>query len=1066
MTDQTSERAFESAVEAMLLEGGWVRGDRSEWDVDLALFPARAVAFMAAAQPELWERLTGRLGDRLEGLVMEQLVRELGLKGVLGVLRRGFRFQGCTLRLAQFRPAHGLNPEAVRLFALNELAVTRQVRCHPGRGDTVDVLLSLNGVPVATCELKNPMTGQTWRDAVRQYKADRDPDAAVFRFAERALVHFAADCDEVHMTTRLAGEATRFLPFNRGSRPGGVGCGAGNPRHSSGYRSGYFWEETLRRGRFLDIIGSYLFVEARDEKVYDSGGARTVRHETLIFPRYHQLDAVDRLVETARGDGPGRNYLVQHSAGSGKTNSISWLAHRLASLHTPDDSKVYDCVLVISDRRVLDRQLQDALHQIDHAQGVVKAIDRDSKQLARALVDGTKIVVTTLQKFPFVLKGLLAIAENGGEDGGTDATAAGRARTRRWRSEIAGRCYAVIVDEAHSGQTGDSAREMKAILGSRPEDARSRGGAAGPGDWQDGLNAVVESRGSQPNLSFFAFTATPKAKTVELFGRRGPGGVPEPFHVYSMRQAIEEGFILDVLGNYTDYDTYFRLVRNAEGDREFPKRRTATVLAKFASLHPHNIEQKTEVIVEHFRNHVRHRIGGRAKAMVVTSSRLHAVRYKQAFDRYIAERGYRDVHPLVAFSGTVRDPDTGEEFTEPSMNTDRVTGRPISEAALPGRFDTPDHRILLVAEKYQTGFDQPMLQAMYIDKRLGGVQAVQTLSRLNRTAPGKDAPFVLDFVNHPEDIRTAFAPYYDRARLQGCTDPYQLDRLKHHLDEARVYHLGEVDAFAAVFYQPPGRESGRGHARLQRHIQPAVGRFSRLESEQQTEFRDRLSAFVGLYAFVSQIIPYADSDLEKLSAFGRALLPHLRHDQQTVHLDDSDVELEYYRLQLVSSGAIALEGDEDGDTGYGDGDALLAGPSAVGTGSPEEPEAPLSEIIARLNDRFGTDFTESDRLFLQQIHHDAVSRDDIRSTALANDFDKFSLGIRPQLKELMIRRMTDNDTLVTRCLNNPDYQEIVFNGLLKAIFNAIEPQQLLPLTTLAPVGESAGTAPTAAPGHA
>ena len=548
MTNQTNEHAFESTVESMLLDCGWHKGDLAEWDVGLALFPARAIAFIQATQPEQWTEMAALHGDNLERLIVETLVRELDSKGTLDILRHGFRFYGRTFRLASFKPAHGLNPEALMQFERNELTVTRQARCHPERDETLDLLFALNGVPVATCELKNPMTGQTWEDAVRQYQQDREPNAPIFHFKRRALVHFAADPDEVHMTTRLTGESTRFLPFNRGSHPGAVQCGAGNPQHLSGYRTGYFWQEVLERERFLDILGSYVFVERRDEKVEDARGAHTERREAVIFPRYHQLDAVGRLVAAAEADGAGRNYLIQHSAGSGKTNSISWLSHRLASLHNASDEKVYDCVVVITDRRVLDQQLQDAIYQIEHAQGVVKAIDQDSRQLAEALVDGTMIVITTLQKFPFVMRGLLRIA---GADPSESPTEAEQTRAAEWRQAIAGRRYAVIVDEAHSSQTGESAREMKAILGAR---ALAAGDDAE--DWQDGLNAVVESRGPQPNLSFFAFTATPKGKTVELFAP-GTGGKPQPFHVYSMRQAIEERFILDVLRNYTDYDTYY-----------------------------------------------------------------------------------------------------------------------------------------------------------------------------------------------------------------------------------------------------------------------------------------------------------------------------------------------------------------------------------------------------------------------------------------------------------------------------------------------------------------------------
>ena len=1023
MTTQTTEQAFESTIESMLLDAGWRAGDLGEWDVERALFPARAVAFIRETQPDEWAQMAALHGDDLEARIVETLARELDLKGALDVLRHGFRFSGGTFRLAYFAPAHGLNPDALARFERNELTVTRQVPCHPGKQDTVDVVFALNGVPVATCELKNPMTGQDWRNAVRQYQQDRDPNAPLFRFKRRALVHFAADPDEVHMTTRLAGDGTRFLPFNRGSNPGAVHCGAGNPANPDGYRTDYFWREVIERERFLDILGSYVFLETREEKVEDAKGARTEKRETMIFPRYHQLDAVHGLVGAARADGPGRNYLIQHSAGSGKTNSISWLSHRLASLHTAADEKVFDCVVVITDRRILDRQLQDAIYQIEHAQGVVQAIDENSQQLAKALADGTKIVITTLQKFPFVMRGLLRVAGAGAP---AEATESEQAQAAALREAIAGRRYAIIVDEAHSSQTGESAAEMKRLLGSRALDV-----VGDIEDAEDGLNAVIESRVPQPNLSFFAFTATPKGKTIQLFGRTGPNGKPEPFHVYSMRQAIEEGFILDVLQHYIDYDAYYRIVKQAEDDPDLPKRRTSVALAKFMTIHAHNIAQKTEVIIEHFRNHVRHLMGGRAKAMVVTSSRLAAVRYMQAFRSYIAEHGYEDeIRPLVAFSGTVFDPDTGEEFTEPRMNTDVVTGKSISESALPDRFGSSDYQILLVAEKYQTGFDQPLLQAMYVDKRLDGVQAVQTLSRLNRTAPGKQPPFVLDFVNDPEDIQAAFSPYYDQTQLEKPSDPYRLDELKHELDGMQVYHHAEVEAFAQVFYLPPAQQRTSDHARLEAHLQPAVGRFGDLDEDEQMVFRDRLSAFVHLYAFLSQVIPYGDSDLERLSSYGRILLPHLQpdHDADAVHLGD-DVELEYYRLQRVSQVSIAIAEE---------GGVYVTGPGEMGSGDPEDEQAPLSEIIERLNERFGTSFTDEDRLFFEQVRERAVRDEDVRNLASANTFEKFALGLRPQLEKLMIGRMADNDAIVTRYLDDSDFRELATEVLAREIFAAVE----------------------------
>ena len=1026
MADTYTERAFETYVEATLLErGGWQRGTIAEWDVERALFPARVCAFLEATQPELWAEMRALHAAGLEDLVIEALVRELAVKGTLHVLRHGFKCYGKTFRPAFFKPAHARNDAALALSERNVLTVTRQVPCHPGRRDTVDLLLALNGLPVATCELKNPATGQTWRHAVRQYREDRDPRAPLFGFKTRALVHFAADPDEVHMSTRLSGDATRFLPFNRGSRPGDVQCGAGNPRHASGHRTGYFWEDVLHRDSVLDILGHFMFVETREE---NRGGADGTprRAETLIFPRYHQLDAVRKLVAAARAEGPGRNYLIQHSAGSGKTNSIAWLSHRLASLHDAEDAKVFDCVVVITDRRVLDRQLQDAIYQIEHAQGVVTTIDRDSRQLAAALIDGTKIVVTTLQKFPFVLRGLLHAAGAASQEA---ATAGETERAKAWQAEIATRRYAVIVDEAHSSQTGETARELKAILGANAEEPDDDGQ-----DWEDRLNQVMASRGRQPNLSFFAFTATPKAKTLEVFGRPGTGGAPQAFHLYSMRQAVEEGFILDVLAHYTTYATYYGLLKNVADDPHLPRKKAARALAKFMSLHPHNIEQKTEVIVEHFRGKVRPRLGGRAKAMVVTPSRLHAVRYKRSFDRYLAEHGYTDIRPLVAFSGTVRDPDTGLDYTEPGMNADVVTGAPIAEGALPGRFGSADYQVLLVANKYQTGFDQPLLCAMYVDKRLDGVQAVQTLSRLNRTLPGKDAPFVLDFVNTAEDVFRAFKPYYDRTETDGVSDPMKLEALKHALDREQVYHWSEVEAFARVFYKPADRQGAADHADMQRHLHPAVDRFGRIEDEDRREkFRERLSAFVKTYAYLSQIVPYTDPELEMLYSFGRLLLPHLPTGRDgTVIKAGDDVALQYYRLERVSSGPIAI----------GEGEAQpLKPPSDVGTRTARDGQAPLSEIIEVLNERFGTQFVEEDRLFFEQIKARACRNDRVVRAAGANPFDKFALGIRGLIEELMIERMGENDRIVTRYVSDEAFRGSAFPILARAIFDAVHTRQ-------------------------
>ena len=1025
MPGQTNENAFETYVEEILLTtGGWKSGSNAEWDKERALFPAQVFAFIADSQPKLWQAMRDLHAAGLEALLLNTLVKELDAKGSLHVLRHGFKFYGKTFRLAYFKPAHGANFEVLELYGKNRLTVTRQVPCHPGDNRTLDMVLAVNGLPVSTIELKNPGTGQNWRHAVRQYKEDRDPRAPLFDFKKRALVHFAADSEEVHMTTRLAGGKTYFLPFNRGSHPGKIICGAGNPQHESGYRTGYFWEDVLQFQSFMDILGHFMFLEKKEEKVDDGrGGHRVVTRETMIFPRYHQLDSVRKMVSVSRLEGPGFNYLIQQSAGSGKTNTISWLSHRLASLHTVDDVKIFDCVVVITDRQVLDRQLQDAIYQIEHAQGVVKAIDQDSKQLAAALIDGTKIVITTLQKFPFVLRGLLHAA---GADRQDEATDEQKADAAKWEAEIAKRRYAIIVDEAHSSQSGETARELKAILGisAQPENPEEEP------DWEDRLNQVMQSRGRQPNLSFFAFTATPKGKTLELFGRKGEGGLPEAFHLYSMRQAIEEEFILDVVKNYTTYATYYRLVKAIEDDPNLPKKKAARALAKFMSLHPHNIEQKTEVIVEHFRQKVRGHLGGQAKAMVVTSSRLHAVRYMQAFERYIAENKYTDIRPLVAFSGTVKDPDTGIEYTEPGMNPDCVSGKPISEKQLPERFASPDYQVLLVANKYQTGFDQPLLCAMYVDKRLDGVQAVQTLSRLNRKIPGKENPFVLDFVNEAEDIYKAFKPYYDATSLQEESDPQKLEKLKHELDAAQVYFWSEVEAFARVFYKPVARQAAQDHAGMQLHLQPAVDRFKAMEDDaKRSAFREMLNGYVNIYSFMSQIMPYGDPSLEMLYSFGRFLLPHLPLDRDTERVKIGDeVGLRYYRLERIYSGEITLrDGDPEG----------VKSPTDVGTGKAKDEKVPLSEIIKVLNERFGTNFTDEDRFFFEQIREKATANEQVVKLRRANPFDKFQLGLKQLLADLMVQRMADNDKIVTRYMDDKEFGDAAFTVLSKAIYDSI-----------------------------
>ena len=995
------EIAFEAAIEESLLTyGGFLKGDPEASDRELALDRGELFAFLRGSQPKTWSKLEGLLGPQTEATVLDDLLGALALRGSLDVLRHGFKCYGKKLHLAYFAPAHGMNPETQALYEANRLSVTRQVKYSSASENSIDLVLSLNGLPIVTAELKNPMSGQTWHDAVWQYKADRDPTATIFRFKLRALVHFAVDPDEAHMTTKLEGKATRFLPFNRGN-----GAAAGNPVNPGGYKTAYLWEQVWARDSLMDILARFLHLQVDEKRL----GGKTVKRETMIFPRYHQLDCVRKAEADARLQGAGRNYLIQHSAGSGKSNSIAWLAHRLASLHSAGDEKIFDSVVVVTDRRVLDKQLQETIYQFEHKQGVVERIDENSSQLAEALEAATPIVITTLQKFPFVTEKI---------------------------GQLPKRRYAVIVDEAHSSQSGESAKTMKDVLAGAQvaEQAADEVAEDDLDDYQEEVIKAMAARGHQKNLSFFGFTATPKYKTLEVFGRPGADGKPVPFHLYSMRQAIEEGFILDVLAAYTTYKTYYGLIKATEDDPEVEKKQAAKALARYMSLHPYNIAQKTEVMVEHFRAHTRHKIAGRAKAMVVTGSRLHAVRYKQSFDRYLAEHGYSDIKTLVAFSGEVPDPDvSGLTYTEVGMNEG------IREKQLPDRFAGDDYQVLLVAEKYQTGFDQPLLHTMYVDKRLSGVQAVQTLSRLNRTAPGKEDTFVLDFVNDPEEIFRSFQPYYEVTQIGEQATAAQLYALQAELDAAHIYYLEDVEGFCSVFFAPKASQTPGDHAKMNAWLDKAVQRFAERSTTDDgvtdcEEFRGRLIAFRNLYAFLSQVIPYGDSDLEKLYTYVRFLITKLpRRASGPQYRFDDEVSLKYYRLQKISEGGIALAPGVGGE---------LDGPTEVGTGVVEDEKVELSTLIEIINERFGTSFTPADELFFSQIREEAVADEQLQQAATANPLEAFKLVFDKALEGLFIDRMDQNEAITAKFLDNPEFRGAVSRYLMKQVYEQIRGEAL------------------------
>lgn len=1014
-----TETDFEVAIEhGLTSRGGYARRSPDDFDEDLCLFPADVLSFLKDTQPQKWDQLEALLKGQTADQVLSDLTKELATKGSLHVLRHGFRCYGKTLRMAYFQPNTSMNPETTTLYAKNRLTITRQVaftsvkKAPGGKGKRciLDVTLAVNGLPVATAELKNNLgfTPQRAADAKTQYMRDRDERDLMFKFRERSLVHFAVDPDEVWMTTRLKGGETFFLPFNKGHNRG-----AGNPPVEGNWKTAYLWDEVLARDSLLDILQRFMHLEVKEKKIATERGPKTIRKETMIFPRYHQLDAVRKLVAHAKARGAGRNYLVQHSAGSGKSNSIAWLAHRLAGLHDAADAKIFHSVIVVTDRLVLDQQLQNTIYQFEHKTGVVEKIDENTQQLARAISNGVPIIITTIQKFPFIAQALRTLEEKGEELSMTTAD----------------KRYAVIVDEAHSSQTGETASALRGMLNKDGIEAAVAAQLSDVEDenlTEDAKRAILRDtlrRGRQPNLSFFAFTATPKFKTKAMFDEPGPDG-QSPFHEYTMKQAIEESFIMDVLKNYTTYKRFYGLVKQIENDPQVPKRAAAKILTRFLTLHPHNIEQVVTIIVEHFRANVMHEIGGRAKAMVVTGSRLEAVRYKLAFDRYIAERGYKGIKSLVAFSGAVEDPAIPERaYTEVAMNNG------LPEAELPETFDSDEFRVLLVADKYQTGFDQPLLQAMYVVKRLAGVQAVQTLSRLNRMAPGKARTFVLDFANEEDDIFKAFKPYYEDTPVGENVDPQRLNELQHRVLEWAIFAPEDVSSFSVVWYGKKKDHTASDHRTMNAILDRAVDAFQRREEEEREEFRGQITAFRNLYAFLSQIIPYQDSELEQFYTFCRNLISKLPPpgDGSSFTLDD-EVALKYFRIQQITQGSISLD---DGETDP------LKGPTDVGSGGRKDEEVGLKDLVERLNERFGTSFNRADQLFFEQVRESAEGDDRIVKAALANKYDNFASYLERMLDELFIDRMDGNEEVFSKVMSDQPFRAAVHKGLARELYERI-----------------------------
>lgn len=988
----TGERDFEDDIEALLGKAGWktfvkerreaeLNGEskwlvaQKDYDRKIAIKTDSLISFIKETQPKEWAKVEGLYGAKAKDEFMKRLVSVLepqqGYNGLVETLRKGFDMPpGAHFRIVYFKPANDKNPDLLAKYRANRFEVVRQLsygNYNHNEKDTVDVVLFLNGIPIVTMELKNNITGQRTAHAVKQYKTDRDPKEVIFQPNRRALVHFAFDSETVEMCTWLKGKGSVFLPFNKGN---GM-AGGGNPANPGGYRTEYLYSEVLAPDSLLDIIQRFVRVE------YKEDSKRRKVMDKVIFPRYHQLDAVRKLTADAKQNGPGHNYLVQHSAGSGKSNSIAWLAHHLQSLHDDDDKPVFDTVIVLTDRRNLDSQLSEDVDAASSVAGVVRRIEEKdgSGGLRDALNEGAQIITSTIQKFPYICK----------------------------ETEVAGKRFAVIIDEAHSSQTGRAHAKMKYALTdfniADPEDPTA----------EDEIVREMRSQGTLPNLSIFAFTATPKASTLEVFGTKGKDGKPAPFHLYSMKQAIEEGFILDVLENYTVYDTYFKLVKTITDDPQYKEAKANKALVNIVRNDQRLLEKRAAIIVEHFVNDVAGELHGKAKAMVVTHSRSSALAYYNAIKAYAVNQSY-DLGILAAFSGTLQDGD--KEWTEASLN-----GFPESQTA--AEFDKDEHRIIVCANKFQTGFDQPKLCAMYVDKVLTGVAAVQTLSRLNRCYPGKRT-FILDFVNDWETIRASFSNYYEVTEIDEVTDPSIIYDTKRRLDQFGVYQLSEIEAVVNAWYGETDEQ--RKLKRIEGLLAPEVDRWNALEHEDKVLFKALLKKFLKTYSFVTQMLKFGDESLHQFFVYAGLLVKKLFIEtSDDVRLRDK-VDIEYLRVEDKGTRSISLESEK-----------LHNGAAIPGIRPPEEKEF-LSELVRQMNERFGTDWQDADKL-IKAVGDKIMEDDDFVTTAQNNSINEVESIFMDAYTSALIAIISEGGEMADAIAKNPEgYEEFLRENLLPYVY--------------------------------
>jgi type I restriction enzyme R subunit len=980
----TKESGFEEFIEQELLSfHGYKSRSASMYNKSLCMDTELVLEFIKNTQNEAWQKVIEQYGEDAQERFLARLDEEITSRGLLNVLREGVTDRGVRIKLAFWKPQNELNSETVSDYNGNILSVIRQVKYSTENENSLDMVIFVNGLPVFTTELKNQFTGQNVINAISQYKTDRDQKEKLLSF-KRCLTHFAIDTEQAYMTTRLSGLTTYFLPFNKGDKGS-----SGNPVAPKGkYKTSYIWEDILSKDSIFDLLGNFI-QEITEEKEDKDGKKR--KEEKIIFPRYHQLETVRNIVNDVHVSGAGKNYLIQHSAGSGKSNTIAWTAHRLAELQDSDNKNIFDGVIVVTDRRLLDRQLSETVKSFSQVTGLVKHVE-SSKELREGLETGLRIITSTLQKFPVIVDAI---------------------------EKIEGKRFAILVDEAHSSQSGESAADLRQVLTLDEAEEETEKEENIFKTVEDQLIERMKARKvSSPNLSFFAFTATPKQKTLELFGIKDViTGKFGPFSLYSMKQAIEEKFILDVLKNYTTYETYFGLLKKVEDDPEFDKKKAQRLMIGYVERHEHAIDKKVAIMVEHFEEKIAGLINGKAKAMVVTKSRLHAVRYKIAFDKYLKEKGLEH-KALVAFSGMVKDIDTKLEYTEAQMNK-------VSESQTAEEFNKDGYKFLIVAEKFQTGFDQPLLSVMYVDKKLGGVNAVQTLSRLNRTTYGKDDTFVLDFVNETDDIKESFQPYYTTTLLSEATDPNILHDLERDVYGFKFFSDTEINGFIEEYFNNATPD------KLNNIIDSVIARIAgeNLTAEEMESFKTTAFEYLRKYAFISQIVTFKDPQLEKLFIFLKFLIKKLPRRENPLPYEVLEaIDMESYKVQKKGEVNVSLENKE--------GEINPMGGGGKRENTEDEIDA-LSRIIKEINERYGTNFTDTDRVILNDLSLRLLRNDILQGSVQNNSKDAAKIKFNELFQGELVDMLDSHFNLYQKLDQSPELkqfvQEKVFDYVVRKI---------------------------------